>query len=49
MATWLLVEQWKKKLETVQLSSNSVKRRTQDLSADIQKQLVSRLQSSFAL
>jgi hypothetical protein len=44
----VLGEQSKKKLETVQLSYHTVKRRIQDLSTDIGKELVSRLKCSFA-
>jgi hypothetical protein len=48
MATRVLGEQAKKKLETIQLSNNTVKRRIQDLPVDVEKQLVSRLKHSFA-
>ena len=48
MATGVLGEQAKKKLETIQLSNNTVKRRIQDLPVDVEKQLVSRLKHSFA-
>jgi hypothetical protein len=48
MAACVLGEQSKKKLETVQLSDNAVKRRIQDLSTDIEKELVSRLKCSSA-
>jgi hypothetical protein len=48
MATCVLGEQSKKKPGTVQLSNNAVKCRIQDLSADIEKQLVSRHKSSYA-
>lgn len=41
-------EESKKKLKTVQLSNNTVKHHTQDLSADVEKQMVSQLISSFA-
>lgn len=37
----------KKKLETIQLSNNTVKSPVQDLSADIEKYFVSRLKTSF--
>jgi galactokinase len=48
MATFVLGEQSKKDLETVQLSNNTAKRHIQDLSSDTKKQLVSQLVSSFA-
>jgi hypothetical protein len=48
MATCVLGSESKKKLETPQLSKNTAKSHTQDLSADTDKQLVSRLKSSFA-
>jgi hypothetical protein len=48
MAACELGGQSKKKLKTVQLSNNTVKRRIQNLSTDIEKELVSRLKCSFA-
>ena len=47
--TCMLGEQSKNKLETIQLSSNTVKSRTQDLLADIEICVVSRLKSSFVI
>jgi hypothetical protein len=47
MTTWVLGEPSKKKLETVQLPNNKVKRRIQDLSGAIEKKLMLRLKSSF--
>jgi hypothetical protein len=47
MVTCVLGAQSKKKHETVQLSNSTVKRHIQDLSADTEKQLVSRLNSAF--
>jgi hypothetical protein len=48
LATYVLEEQSRKELEIVQLSSNNVRRRSQELSADVVKQLVSLLQYSVA-
>jgi hypothetical protein len=48
MIVCVLGEQSKEKLETVQLYNNIVKRRIQDLSTDIEKELVSRLKCCFA-
>jgi hypothetical protein len=48
MATCVLGEQSKNKLQLVQLSNHTAKRRIQDLSADTEIQLVSRLKPSFA-
>ena len=48
LATFVLGEQSTKELETVQLSINNIRRHIQELSADIEKQLVSLLQSRFA-
>jgi hypothetical protein len=48
MSACVLGEQLKKRLERVQLSNNTVKGRIQDLSTDIEKELASRLQCSFA-
>lgn len=48
METCELGEESKKKLKTIQLSNNTVKHHVQDLSADLEKQLVSQLIPSFA-
>jgi hypothetical protein len=47
MTTCGLRKQWKKKTKTVQLYSNTVTHRIQDLSEDTEKQLVSLLKSSL--
>jgi hypothetical protein len=48
METCELREESEKKLKAVQLSINTVKHHIHDLSADIEKQPVSQLISSFA-
>jgi len=47
METCELGEESKKKLETVQLSNNTVKHYIHDLSADIEEQLVSQIILNF--
>jgi len=49
VAPCVLGEQKKKKLETGQLSNNTVKPRILDLSAGIEEQLASRLKFSFVV
>jgi hypothetical protein len=49
MASCVLGEQSKKKLERVQLSNNTVKRRIQYLPTHTEKELLSRFKCSFAL
>lgn len=46
LATCVLGEQSRKELEIIQLYSNNVRRRIQELSTDIEKQLVSLRQST---
>jgi hypothetical protein len=48
IAACVFGEQSKKKLEAVQLSNNTVKRRIQDLSTDTERELVSRRKYSVA-
>jgi hypothetical protein len=47
--TCVFGEQSKNKLETIQLSNNTVKSRVQDLSVDMEKHLVSRLKNQALL
>jgi hypothetical protein len=48
MATCVFGEESKEKLGTVQFCNSTVKRRIQDMSADTDKQLMSRLKSRSA-